>query len=475
MKKILLLITSVLLICLSYSCKKDEGEQVLTPLRSPSIEVTTGIGSANITWLGVSNAKGFSYSFDNGEDIYTEERIIKITEKSIGEYLFKIKSVAYSESEYTDSEYTETIINITEEEEFYLRAPSLTLSKEPNKIIATWERVENATAYIYTLNDGTETKTEGLSAVLDKLNPGIYTFKLKATAEGTEYNDSPYSKWSITITDPAPAGWFIQDVFLSENENSGANKGNSIFFKWVGNNVETIRFACVETKNIEGLIDENLMSTLLQNDGTIVSNSMIEQANQEGGHTFFYGGANQPLLSETSYTLFTLATHISGEVIFAKQSITTEETKPISENFDLILALTNDPANGILPNNAVVFQMKGYDVTSVKYSFRMSVDYQGENEEALIEFLKDSGLGTNPTQISMINSSYGYTAYYGGANSPLQSGTEYSMIAYVTYKSGDTEFVRADIATQSATSSPKNTPADPTYLKTYLNPIIAKD
>ena len=73
--------------------------------------------------------------------------------------------------------------------------------KESSAVI-TWKAIGNATAYIYSLNNGSEQSTDQNTIQLTGLEPEkSYTFKVKAQKTGSIYfEDSDYAEITFTTT-----------------------------------------------------------------------------------------------------------------------------------------------------------------------------------------------------------------------------------------------------------------------------------
>jgi len=128
-------------------------------------------------WDAVANASGYTVYIDGEEKetitelSYTLEDGEKITVVAVGDGVFFLDSEASVEKEYNAPEQ--------------LTAPVVTLVGN----VATWEEVENATGYVYIINDGEETEATQFSVTLADGD----TFKVKAIGDGEAYVDSAWS------------------------------------------------------------------------------------------------------------------------------------------------------------------------------------------------------------------------------------------------------------------------------------------
>lgn len=109
-------------------------------------------------------------------------------------------------------------------------------SQTPKAFTVTWDAVENATSYVYTLNGGSEEATAELSVTFADLIPGQNMFKLKAVSEDkTLYLDSEWAELTVdvsgepslkpesgeTLTVPAEAGDYTVKYILTNPVEGG--------------------------------------------------------------------------------------------------------------------------------------------------------------------------------------------------------------------------------------------------------------
>jgi len=160
-----------------YSEKKTytapAGPQALT---APMVTInSTGLA----TWTEVTNAQGYVYKIDDGQEIAVAKTVLskqltagqKIAVKAVGD-----------EVNYTDSAYSEAKTYIAK-----LATPVVTIDVETG--IASWTAVPNATGYVYVIGSDEEQSTTELTV---QLTDGD-TFKVKAVSESAAYSDSDFS------------------------------------------------------------------------------------------------------------------------------------------------------------------------------------------------------------------------------------------------------------------------------------------
>ena len=90
--------------------------------------------------------------------------------------------------------------NPNDEQPIKLATPVLTVDTDG---LASWEAIENASSYVYILNDGTELVTITLSLQLDEGDK----LKVKAAGDNINYTDSDYSNevtYTVVVDEPTP-------------------------------------------------------------------------------------------------------------------------------------------------------------------------------------------------------------------------------------------------------------------------------
>ena len=87
--------------------------------------------------------------------------------------------------------------------------------KESSAVI-TWKAIGNATAYIYSLNNGSEQSTDQNTIQLTGLEPEkSYTFKVKAQKTGSIYfEDSDYAEITFTTTSEVTVELYFGQYFV---------------------------------------------------------------------------------------------------------------------------------------------------------------------------------------------------------------------------------------------------------------------
>lgn len=159
-----------------------------TKLATPQVTVD---GDGVATWSKVDNAQYYVYVISGGAETTTTERSVTLTDNQT----FKVKACS-DEEEYEDSAYSQLKTYTRGTVQTKLDAPQVTIDGNG---VATWNAIDNAQYYIYTINNGTETKTTERSVTLAN-NQSI---KVKAGSDALNYTDSDYSQ-SKTYTENKP-------------------------------------------------------------------------------------------------------------------------------------------------------------------------------------------------------------------------------------------------------------------------------
>lgn len=212
--KIFYIIGTMLLIALVSGCKKDEIAKLSTP--APKVDEVTE-STATIVWDAVENAASYTYTVNDGdEQSVTETKVLIEGLEAETEYTVKVKAVSGDTGLYTDSDWAS--VKVTTAAEGQSKTALATPAPQATEVSAdaatiSWEAVENAVSYTYTLNDGEETTVTETELSLGDLEAKTeYTLKLKADAGDSElYIDSEWAEVTFTTTEPAfePTGYTV--------------------------------------------------------------------------------------------------------------------------------------------------------------------------------------------------------------------------------------------------------------------------
>lgn len=94
-----------------------------------------------------------------------------------------------------------------------LSAPVLAVSEQDEThFTVSWNAVENATSYYYSVNGENETSTAELSFSVSDPVPGEYKIKVKAVPSDEKYLESDYAEISVKIEEPEPSMTFSFEI-----------------------------------------------------------------------------------------------------------------------------------------------------------------------------------------------------------------------------------------------------------------------
>ena len=173
------------------ACGREYGELKEPEPRLDIPQVTVddrGVAS----WGAVENAARYVYKINNGNEVSTSALSTILSDGDI----IIVKAVSSTES-YLDSAYSEPLKFVKPKT---LEKPTVTVSESG---VASWGAIENATAYLYSINGGEEKVTTELSV---KLTEGD-RITVIALGNGKEYLDSEKSnevKYLVYATLDAP-------------------------------------------------------------------------------------------------------------------------------------------------------------------------------------------------------------------------------------------------------------------------------
>lgn len=101
---------------------------------------------------------------------------------------------------------------------------------EEEAFVVTWQPVEHADLYIYSLNGGAQSSTSGTSARFEELEPGTeYTVAVKALSSGSEYTTSEAAEIKVTTLEEDTSGMIQSAEF------------DALVGSWVGK--QTVKYA----------------------------------------------------------------------------------------------------------------------------------------------------------------------------------------------------------------------------------------
>ena len=271
---------------------------------------------------------------------------------------------------------------------------------------AQWEAVAGAESYTVNLK-GKNYTTEELSYKFEKLNPGEYQVRVKATGKG--YEDSDFGSAIATLTGATEVEWFTQTVSLPETEDpeNGIFRYNSIDFVWKGTGITDLRYSLYVAADIEGVDTKDIQADLTSlGDST---GAILDEVNGDGFHGQFGGVLN----GGTEYALCVEVTNAEGLEFFTISKISTESFDIPAETQAWIGTWNATTSKVISINDSGVGTLS--DKTD-SFTFTVAASSQAPNM-VVIDGLSVSGEG-NPTMgyvdgntlTIMTNLSIGYDA-----------------------------------------------------------------
>lgn len=386
------------------SCQdKNEITEEPVQLAAPelaAVDVTTS--SFMVIWDAVENADSYVYTLNGGEEESTTYTSAEFTELSSGNYTVKVKAVS-EDPAFLDSEWA--TIDVTVKEPGQLDAPVLKVKDQTQtSFTVTWDAIENAGSYAYTLNGGAEQTTESTSAEFTSLAPGKYTVKVKAVAADENFKDSGWGSVEVTIEEPKP---------LDAPELSVANKTYTSF---------TVTWSAVTNADA-------YTYTLDDGEEMTTASTSIEFKD----------------LSAGDYTVKVKATSKNEAYLdsdWASITVTLEE--PVEESFTLDVYLME--YEGYTKYNSFWYTIKGSGVSAVKYVCFQDTGWTDEQMESYMESASEGDVNVfNPNDITEIN-----TTGLSSGFIQLTPETTYEINFYVTFMSGKSELYREKITTEAA-------------------------
>ena len=180
-----------------------------TSLKAPQIELNGNV----LIWKPVANAVSYDI-YESGRKIANLEQPLPEEQEDGTE---KVPDVTYAVSPLAYGKYTYTVVAISNSTQYLssghsneveyeyvdtkpaLAAPVITLNNAAG--IITWEAVENADGYeIYENGRRNGEYTTELSYQIRRMNPGVYTYAVRATDSNGEYKASaPSQAVSYTV------------------------------------------------------------------------------------------------------------------------------------------------------------------------------------------------------------------------------------------------------------------------------------
>ncbi len=174
-------------------------------LETPVVAISA---SGSASWEAVDHASAYLYKINDGEETRIEGTSVQLSD---GDSII-VKAVGDGKG-YIDSGWSEeeTYTAQTVPQPQPLATPAVSVDETG---MARWEAVENAEGYLYKINDGEETRTEGTSVQLSDGDSII----VKAVGDGENFIDSGWSQAvSYNVTPPQPTKLETPEIDVDEN------------------------------------------------------------------------------------------------------------------------------------------------------------------------------------------------------------------------------------------------------------------
>lgn len=195
----------------------------LTKLSTPSVSISEdGIAS----WSAVDNATKYAYSINNATAIETSEMSVQLTN---GQKI-RVKAIG-DKVNYSDSDYSASLTYNDSSEEIIpvqLDTPLVTINLEG---VASWNAVDNASSYVYSIDNGVDISTSSLNVQLTNGQ----TIKVKAVGDNINYLDSEYSNpvtyEEINVEIPSETTWYCDFTDLGGNYNYSSQTQGAVGYQ----------------------------------------------------------------------------------------------------------------------------------------------------------------------------------------------------------------------------------------------------
>lgn len=216
----------------AYSVSDNSNEEsytvAATPLTAPHIKINGNV----LSWEAVENADSYDV-YESGRKIANVEQPLPeeqedgtkkvpdvtyaVSPLALGRYTYTVVAVSKN-TQYSSSEHSNEVEYEYSDSKPTLAAPVITLDQATG--IITWEAVENADSYeIYENGRRNGEYTTGLSYQIKRLNPGVYTYAVRATDSNKNKKASELSN-SVSYTVVATEITFTVSMIVPDNYSS---------------------------------------------------------------------------------------------------------------------------------------------------------------------------------------------------------------------------------------------------------------
>ncbi len=271
------------------------------------------------------------------------------------------------------------------------------------------------------------------------------------------YKITAKTKAHDTMTEPSLDGadWFSQAMFHSVF--GQYNSTNCIWTNWTGNGVAKMNYVLTSTYSFNSYFDGSFdlfrRYTALKG-SEVTQKEYIEKINGEGGMTTRFA----PLSAATSYTLGTLAVNEAGDTTFVVNTLSTMTSDAYYNWASVTLGTSASyPASSALAATVTIAfdptESLNIQVSGGRYLLCRKSELAGVDEAAALKIVKEKGIDFKPTQIKVLNMTGNISMSFGVDDSPLEPGTEYTLLVSLVSASGDEVLRHSTASTAEGTKT----------------------
>ncbi len=446
-----LVLAAVIVAAVSSCAKEDELREQTGPLPAPDVIVTElGRTGFTVSWDAVTDAGGYAYSFNAGEEQTTRNTSLVFSDlEPSASYVFTVKTVPGSNGSYSESELV--TVRVTTEEVGTLDAPEPELvAAYRSKTIIKWKAVYGADSYEYSVG-GFSGKTSSTTVEINGLEASAsYTFRIKALSADKNLNESADGVLTFTTR---PEDEDIPQIIMALVETGSDYSKINVYavadFRYLHFAVPATYFKVKSDNEIRDFYLAALLKAI-EEAGMDVSTYISQYA---GCGTASY--TETPLLSEMSYSVVAFGVNTDGRATTPLYKI---ETKTLADDAAPFPDTVGEPwfsqslfhydFGAYNASNSLWLKWKGENVTGIKSiltSTRSFRTYFELSTDLFREYVKANGTESGQSVIAGVNSENGWTSRYA-----LSSATSYTLGTLAVNADNDTTFVISSMPTKAS-------------------------
>ncbi len=458
MKKLIKSISAVFVAAAATACVED-AEKTLssTPQPEPKVVISDiSCTSFKASWKDITDAGSYTYIFNGGEEIETEENKLAFDNLSPNQsYTLAVRTNAGINGNHTASKFV-TLRVVTEDYSTLTAPQPVLVAAYMSKTIIQWNSVYGATEYEYKVGS-ISGKTENCSVELGGFEAETqYTFEVKALS------DDEFVKESETATlvfKTSSASEDIPQIILSHVETGSDYSKFNVFA------VADVRYlyfgvpvSYFENHTDTQVRDSYLSSFLASIEAAGMSiSSGIQQYSNTGTASY----VETPLYPEMSYYIVAFGVNTSGQ---ATTPLYKFQTRTLAEDTASVPDVAGKPwftqklyhqTNGIYnPSNCMWFYWKGENISKIKYLITSTNSYKlyfNCDPSLFLKYVNVKGNELDETNsdgakiLAGINSEKGFATRMS-----LSSSTSYTLGTLSINAAGDSTFVVNSLPTKSS-------------------------